>query len=195
MTFTTAPSLLLRLRDRADSRAWQRLTALYTPLLHDSLHRYGVPPADADDLVQEVLQAVAREMPRFEYDPARGSFRGWLRTILVNRLRYYRRSRNARPEAGGDGFYDRLLDQLTDEGSDLSRFWDREHDQHVVARLLELVRGEFEARTWEAFRLVTLEGLGTREAAENLHLSPNAVRLAKSRILSRLRQEAEGLID
>jgi RNA polymerase sigma-70 factor (ECF subfamily) len=187
MTATTSPSLLVRLRDRADYDAWQRLVALYSPLLFDWLRRYAVPPADADDLVQEVLHAVAQEMPDFVYDRGRGSFRGWLRTILANRLRHYRRSQRFRSRAE---FFDHLLEQLADERSSLSDVWDREHDQHVLARLLELVREEFEPTTWAAFVAVAVEGDETAAVAERLGVTPNAVRIAKCRVLKRLQQEA-----
>jgi RNA polymerase sigma-70 factor (ECF subfamily) len=191
MTFSTASNLLVRLRDRTDHDAWTRLNALYSPLLHGWCRRYSVPEADADDLVQEVLQTLVREMPTFEYDRDRGSFRGWLRTILVNRLRNHQRSEKFK--AGGD--FDSLASQLADDKSVLSEQWDREHDQHVAARLLEAVQGDFDPRTWEAFRLVMLEGKDAGAVAEGLGLSRNAVYLAKARVLQRLRQEAGGLID
>jgi RNA polymerase sigma-70 factor (ECF subfamily) len=186
MAFTTASSLLVRLRDRADHDAWTRLNALYSHLLHDWCRRYGVPPQDADDLVQEVLQTLVREMPTFEYDRARGSFRGWLRTILVNRLRHHQRSE--RFKAVGD--FDSLVGQLADDRSVLSEQWDREHDQHVVARLLEVVQGDFDPKTWEAFLAVTLGEEDVAVVACRLGLSPNAVHLAKYRVLHRLQREA-----
>ncbi len=195
MPETTSPSLLFRLRDPADREAWQRLVALYTPLLGDWLSRYGVQSADADDLVGEVLAAVVREMPGFRYDAAKGAFRGWLRTILVHRLRDFWRSRDHQPRAAGGEFYDHLLDKLEDQRSEISQVWDREHDEHIVCRLLEMVRPEFESTTWEAFRLVMLEGREPARVAGELNLSRNSVYLAKSRVLQRLRQEAEGLTD
>src|ERR1700682_278464 len=143
----TSSGLLLRVRDGTDREAWTRLGHLYAPLLHTWLHRYGVPAHDADDLVQEVLLAAAREMPAFRYDHSRGSFRGWLRTVLVNRLRQHRRSRRSLPLPTRD---EALLDQLEDTHSDLARNWDLEHDQHIMGRLLELVRPDFGPATWEA---------------------------------------------
>ncbi len=196
MTATTSSSLLLRARDHADAEAWGRLVSLYSPLLCDWLRRHAVPPHDQDDLVQEVLHAVAQEMPSFTYDRERGGFRGWLRTVLVHRLRNYWRQRRARPLATGDDqFVTGVLDQLEDPRSGLAQVWDREHDQHVVARLLEAVRADFEATTWEAFRRTALEGQEVSAVAGALGLTANAVKLARHRILKRLRQEAEGLID
>lgn len=193
---TTSSSLLIRVRDRADAGAWGRLVDLYAPLLRDWLRRHAVPPHDQDDLVQEVLHAVAQAMPGFDYDRDKGGFRGWLRTVLVNRLRNYWRQRRSRPLATGDSdFQTSVLDQLEDPRSGLSQVWDREHDEHVVARLLELVRADFEPATWKAFRLTALDGQEVATVAEALGLTANAVKLAKHRVMKRLKQEAEGLID
>src|SRR5437763_634975 len=95
-------SLLERLRSRPDAAGWERLVELYRPLLLGWLKRYGVQAQDAEDLSQEVLAAVVRELPGFEYDRQRGSFRGWLRAILVNRLRGFWRKRQHQPVATGD---------------------------------------------------------------------------------------------
>src|SRR5437016_5852498 len=97
MTLTTSSSLLMRLRDRTDDAAWERLNNLYVPLLHQSLRRYAIQPQDVADLVQEVLETLVRELPDFQYDRQKGSFRGWLRSILANRLRDFWRAQRLRP--------------------------------------------------------------------------------------------------
>lgn len=185
----TPISLLERLRSRPDPASWQRLVDLYTPLIRGWLARYQVQPSDLDDLTQEVFRTLLDELPRFQHDLRRGAFRRWLRTIAVNRLRTLWRSRRATP-AG-----DALLDQLEDPTSDPNRLWDEEHDRLVARRLLELLEPEFEPATWAAFRLLVLEGVDTREVAARLNTTPNAVRIAKSRVLSRFRREIDGLID
>jgi RNA polymerase sigma-70 factor (ECF subfamily) len=186
--------LLERLRLRADPASWQRLVALYTPFVAGWLRAQAVQSADVDDLTQEVLGTLVRELPGFRHDLRPGAFRRWLRGIALNRLRAFRRARRPLP-AGGEPSFERALDRLEDPESDLSRLWDEEHDRHVVRRLLELLEPEFEATTWQAFRLVVLEGRPAREAADALGLSPNAVRIAKSRVLARFRDEIDGLID
>src|SRR5437868_3771579 len=148
----TSISLLDRLRLRPDEASWKRLVDLYTPLLHHWLRRDAVQPNDADDLVQEVLAVVAREMPRFQHDQRRGAFRSWLRAILVHRLRDAWRARRYRPIATGDSAVERQLEELADPASGLSRLWDEEHDRHVLRRLLELIEPEFAPQTWKAFR-------------------------------------------
>ena len=191
----TPVSLLERLRLRPDPASWQRLIDLYTPLIRAWLGRYSLQPSDTDDLSQDVLEVVVRELPNFQHDLRQGAFRRWLRTITVNRLRTFWRGHRARPTASGGGNLDTLLQQLEDPDSDLSRQWDEEHDRHVAGRLLDLIRPEFEPSTWEAFRLLVLEGRTTAQVAAELGLSANAVRIAKSRVLRRFRQEAHGLID
>src|SRR5439155_12281604 len=150
-----------------------------------------VRPEDAEDLVQEVLGVVVRELPGFRHDQRRGAFRCWLRTILVHRLRAFWRSARARPVADADG----VLDQLEDPDSGLSRLWDEEHDRHVVRRLLSMIEPEFEPATWRAFRGLMLEGKTTAGVAAEVGVTANAVRIAKSRVLRRLRREIDGLID
>ncbi|MFI5455545.1 MAG: RNA polymerase sigma factor [Isosphaerales bacterium] len=146
----TSATLLFRLNDPSDSVAWQRLVDLYSPLISSWLSRHGLSATDAEDLSQEVLAIVVREVPRFRHNGRVGTFRTWLRTIALNCLRQHWRSRRVRPESAGLPDIASLLDQLEDPSSDLNRRWDREHDEFVVHRLLELLEPEFEATTWQA---------------------------------------------
>ena len=156
--------------------------------------RAGVPASDVEDLVQEVLFIVFREVAGFEWR-GRGAFRAWLRTILANQLRDYFRGQKYQPIATGDSDFLRRLDELQSPESALSKLWDREHDEHVVAALMQGVRGDFAPATWQAFRRHVLEGEPAAQVAQELGLSLNSVLLAKSRVLKRLRQEAAGLVD
>lgn len=189
----TPVSLLERLRLRPDPASWQRLIDLYAPLVRSWIRRYTLQPADADDLAQEVLAVLVRELPDFRHDLRRGAFRRWLRTILVNRLRTFWRGRDR--SAADISATDVVLSRLEDPESDLSRLWDRQHDEHVARRLLELLEPEFEPTTWRVFRLLVLEGKSTAEAAAEVGISEGAARVAKSRVLRRFRQEAEGMLD
>jgi RNA polymerase sigma-70 factor (ECF subfamily) len=191
----TPVSLLERLRLRPDDVAWQRLVDLYAPLIHDWLARHRLKPPDADDLSQDVMAVLVRELPNFRHDLRAGSFRRWLKTITVNRLRNFWRSGRRRPVATAPADIDNILNQWEQPDTSLSKLWDLEHDRHVVRRLLELIEPEFEPATWQAFRLVVFERTPTAEVARRLGISPNAVRIAKSRVLTRFRKEAEGLID
>ena len=148
----TPVSLLERLRQRPDPHSWRRLVELYTPLIRGWLRRNTLQASDADDLAQEVMTVVVREMPHFQHDQRPGAFRRWLRKVTVNRVRVFLRSRQGRPAAVGDNGFEAVLDQLEDPHSDLSKRWDEEHDRHIVRQVLEMVEAEFEATTARAFR-------------------------------------------
>jgi RNA polymerase sigma-70 factor (ECF subfamily) len=191
----TSFSLLEQIRGQTDPACWARLVDLYTPLIRAWLHRYGVPAHDADDLAQEVFVAVVRDLPAFEHDQRRGALRRWLRTITVNRLRNYWRGRDGRPVTVGGSAFAAALDQLEDPDSRLSQFWDTEHDRHVLRRLLDRIRPDFAPATWQAFTRLVIDGAPTPDVAAELGITVNAVRIAKSRVMQRLRQEIGELLD
>src|SRR5271165_3801407 len=110
----TPISLLERLRLSPDSGSWQRLVNLYTPLIRDWLRFYALAAVDRDDLVQEVLGVLVRELPEFHHDLRRGAFRRWLRTITVNRLRMFWRNRRAQPQTCAGSDFAQVLDQRED---------------------------------------------------------------------------------
>ena len=190
----TRQSLLLRAQIGEES-AWKDLTALYRPLIIGWLNRQGVPDRDREDLAQEVLLSVVKHLPSFQHSGQRGAFRSWLRTILCSRTADYWRAADSRARASGDSGAAAALQQIADPDSDLNRQWDEEHDRYVLDCLLDLVQEEFEPATLQAFRRLALDGASGHEAAEELGLSVAAVYVAKSRVLARIRQEAEGLID
>lgn len=191
----TSLSLLDRLCRSPDTECWDRLVQLYAPLIRAWLRRYDVQTNDADDLVQEVLLAVSKDLSKFEHAGQPGAFRGWLKAILVNRLRKFWRVRDRRPRPRGDSDIDDRLAQLDDPSSEMSLIWNREHDQYVLRQLLTLAEPHFEPATWTAFRRVALDGVKPDVVAEELGISLNSVCLAKSRVIRRLRQESEGLIE
>ncbi len=189
----TSPSLLERLRRAPRGDDWPRWLALYTPLLTQWLCRFGLQAADADDVVQDVLAAVVRDLPAFEHNQRAGAFRRWLRGILVHRVQEFWRKRSNRARLEGEPA--RELDELQDPGSGLSQLFERQHDQHVLRRLLEMIEPQVTPQTWQAFRRVVLDGQDEEAAAKELGISVNAVFIAKSRVLARLRREAQGLVD
>jgi RNA polymerase sigma-70 factor (ECF subfamily) len=190
----TSVSLLERLRSSPDEASWRRLDDIYRPLIRRWLLRDPRLGEEAEDIVQEVMQVLVRELPGF-HRRRNGSFRRWLRTITAHRVLAHHRARRNRPRALGAPLEECPLAQLNDPHSELSRLWDEEHDRWVLRRLLELVEPMFEPATLAAFRRVVFDEIGAAQVARELGLSLNAVLLAKSRVLSRLRQEAEGLID
>ncbi len=151
--------------------------------------------ADAEDVVQEVLTTVVRELPRFDHNQRPGAFRAWLRMITVHRLRAYWERRDSRPPARGGTDQQEALAQLADPTSALSQDWDLEHDRHVTKTLLQSIRLEFQPATWQAFERQVQQGEAVSKVAKELGLSENAVLIAKSLVLKRLREKAAGLVD
>lgn len=184
---STSPSLLERLRRPDASAAWERFADLYTPLIYYWVRRQGLQQADAADLVQDVFLSLVRAMPDFQYDAGR-SFRGWLRTITLNKVR--ERRRKATPAQAADA----VLDGLADDGAD-DPFWETEYRRQLVGRALDVLRRDFEAATWEAFWQHGVLGQPAPQVATALKLSAGAVRAARVRVLCRLRQELAGLLD
>jgi RNA polymerase sigma-70 factor (ECF subfamily) len=190
----TRQSLLLRAQT-GETDAWKDLTNLYRPLILGWLNRQGVPARDLEDLSQEVLLSVVQNLPCFQHSGHRGAFRSWLRTIVCRRTADYWRAQGADTQAQGGSGASAALQEIADPESALNRQWDEEHDRYVLHCLLDLVQEEFEPVTLQAFRRLALDGVSGAEAARELGLAVAAVYVAKSRVLARIRQEAEGLID
>ena len=191
----TSLSLLDRLRQSPEDADWSRLIEAYSPLLRAWLMRSEVQAADADDLVQEVLLVVHRELPKFEHNQRRGAFRNWLRQIVVHRLRNFWRSRGRLIAVGNDSQLEEQLKQLEDDGSQLSQRWDREHNLAIARKLLELIESRFTESTRLIFRRLVVDGADADTVASETGLSLNAIFTAKSRVLRELRRLGAGLVD
>lgn len=191
----TSLSLLDRLRMSSDDADWSRLVEVYSPLLRAWLLRYDVQAADADDLVQEVLLVVHRELPSFQHNQRPGAFRSWLRRIVVYRLRNFWRARGRLIAAGNDSQLEEQLRQLEDDGSHLSQHWDREHNLAVARKLLEMIESRFTESTRQVFCRLVLDGADADTVAAETGLSLNAIFTAKSRVLRELRRLGQGLLD
>src|SRR5262249_33316288 len=141
--------------------------------------------------IQEVLAVLSQKMKEFAHNGRVGAFRTWLRSIAAYKLGDYLRSQRRRAQVQTVGDQDALLEQLADPASDLCPRWEREHAQHVAQALLELTGPQFAPATWEAFHRLVIEGQPTAAVAAGLGLTTNAVQIARSRVLARLRQEWE----
>lgn len=195
MTLETSLSLLDRLRIAPDDADWSRLVEAYSPLLRGWLLRSDVQAADADDLVQEVLLVVHRELPSFQHNQRPGAFRSWLRRIVVYRLRNFWRSRGRLISLGSDTELEERLRQLEDDSSLLSQHWDREHNLAVARKLLEMMESRFTESTRLVFRRLVLDGAEADTVAAETGLTLNAIFTAKSRVLRELRRLGAGMID
>lgn len=183
----TPPSLLERLRGPDRAAAWERFTQLYSPLLFYWARKTGLQEHDAADLVQEVLALLVRKLPDFQYE-AGGSFRGWLRMVLLNKWREARRRRQLPIDA------DACLPELPAPGTD-NLLADDDYHLELLRRALNVLKADFQTTTWEAFWRTAVLGQPAHAVALELGMSPGAVHVARFRVLKRLRQELEGLVD
>jgi RNA polymerase sigma-70 factor (ECF subfamily) len=190
----TRQSLLL-MAQAGDAGAWSDLCELYRPLIVGWLRRQSIPDAEIDDLVQEIFLAVVGSLPSFIHSGRRGAFRSWLRTIAFNYSCDYWKSPSRRSTPPGDDRAAEAIRLLEDPDSRLNRYWDEEHDRYVLRCLLETIELEFEPATVKVFRRVALDGASGAEAAGELGMTLGAVYAARSRVLRRLRELADGLID
>jgi RNA polymerase sigma-70 factor (ECF subfamily) len=184
---TTSASLLERLRRPSDNEAWTRFVRLYTPLLYYWLRRAGLQTDEAGDVVQDVMLQLVQKLPTFAYD-REGSFRSWLRTVTLNKLRDRRKRRVPVPVET-----DELDGQAVPDEATL--FAEQEYRQHLLARAAELVQSEFSATTWKACWEHAVMGRPAAEVAAELGLTPGAVYAARFRVMERLRRDLDGLLD
>lgn len=184
---------LLQAAQRQDQAAWRRLVRLYGPLVHYWIRSAGLRYADAEDVLQEVFQAVARHLVRFRTTSQEGGFRAWLRTITRSKVADHFRRLGVAPVAqGGSEAQRQFADIAADASSiDSSVADDRLQQRRLRLRAMESIRGEFAEGTWQAFWRTVVEGEAPKDIARDLGVTPSAVRLAKSRVLRRLRDELE----
>ena len=184
---STSSDLISKVKEH-DAEAWSRLVNLYGPLVDFWVRRTGLQDADISDVFQDVFAAVAGGIERFRKERKGDSFRGWLRTIVRSKITDHFRRGNRQPVGAGGSDAHVWLHQMSavDSGSDL----DEANAIHQLrVRGLELIRGEFEERTWQMFWRCAVDEQPTREIAEEFGVSASAIRLAKSRVLRRLRDE------
>jgi RNA polymerase sigma-70 factor, ECF subfamily len=181
---TTRMTLLEQLRQPENAEAWNYFVVLYRPLLLAWARRLNVPPTDADDLVQEVLVVLLARLPEFERRNV-GSFRAWLRAITHNK--WVELQRRRRPEALGE--------RDTAAPDPAEQFWETEFRQCLLARALELMKSEFQEKTWQAVVQLILEDKKPAEVAAALDMTVGAVRSARFRVLGGLRQHLAGMLD
>lgn len=177
-----------------DPVAWERIVALYGPLVLGWCRGWGLRDDDAADVFQDVFQSVAAHLGGFRRDRAGDTFRGWLRTITRNKVTDHFRRRDREPlGVGGSEARDRLAEVPGAIPPDEPN--DDPAERELLHRALAMIRGEFEPRTWQAFWQTTVEGRLTADVAAELGMTPGAVRVAKSRVLHRLRSDLGDLPD
>ncbi len=185
---STSRSLLARVHNNEEA-AWDRLVALYTPLVWHWCRKLDLPRQEAADVFQEVFRAVAAHIRDFHRNRPGDTFRGWLRTITRNKVLDHFRAQNREPRAAG-GSEARVWWSRFPESKEMDRAQEGEERYDVLFHsALTLIKSEFQERTWLAFWRVVVEGRTPQAAALELNMSPGAVRVAKCRVLHRLRLE------
>jgi len=189
----TRRSLIVKLRDPADTTAWREFVAIYEPLIYRLARRKGLQDADAHDLGQEVFRAVAGAVDR--WDPARGSFRGWLSRIARNLLINFVTRGQSRLRGSGATSVQALLEAQPAVDPSATALFEAKYRMQVFHWAAEEVRGQLAPTTWQAFWQTAVQGRPPDEVAADLCLSVGAVYVARSRVLARLRRRIEQLGD
>lgn len=196
----TRQSLLSRLRDWDDQEGWRDFFDTYWRLIYTVARRAGLSEAEAQDVVQETLVVVAKQMPGFRYDPARGSFKAWLHTVIRGRLaRHWRKSaadaqvteRTGNCDGDGEGGD---ADPLA--ASDFEANWQAEWEQNLLQSALRRVQAKVSARQFLLFSLAVFKEVPVATIRERYEASLAQVYLAKHRVgrllkaeIARLREE------
>lgn len=195
---STSRSLLVRAQS-LDKDAWYRLVELYAPLVMFWCRRQNVADEDCADIFQEVFRSLAANISRFHKRKDGGTFRAWLRIITRNKvLDHFRNQRNAPRAAGGTEAYSALMRIPHDDvhiESEIEDMTEEDATASLVHRALAQIKPCFQEQTWRAFWRFAVDDVSAKDVADELSMSPGAVRVAKSRVLQRLRSELSDLID
>ncbi len=179
---TTHITLLERVAAGGDDRAWNEFCERYGPLIRSFARRRMVDPSEIDDIMQDVLMILTKSMSEFKYDPARGKFRSYLKTLVVRAV--YRKTFQKKSPV--------LLEDIeavgaSDEGDpDAEAIWEEEWRQYHIRQAMRIIGVEFNEHDRHAFELYAVQGGAAEEVAASLGLTVDQVYKAKSRILKRL---------
>ena len=187
----TRASLLLRVRDPQDAGAWDQFVGIYGPIIRGFCRARGLQEADAADVSQEVMKAVARAMEKFQYDRQQGKFRNWLLTVTRNKLNNFFARHQRQPEPAGNTVVRDLIDREPTEAEQSN--WDREYHGRLFQWAADQVRPTVQETTWQAFWRTTIDQEDGAKVAAELKLSVGAVYVAKSRVLARLKAKIQSL--
>jgi RNA polymerase sigma factor (sigma-70 family) len=191
----TRRSLLSRLRSWDNQDSWREFFDTYWHLLYSVATKAGLSDADAQDAVQETVIAVAREMPGFKYDPAVGSFKGWLLQITRRRIVDQMRKRY---RAGGGARSDpetaaRWTDPPEAASSDLELIWEEQWREHLRMAALEKVKGRIRLEQFQMFELAVIKGWPAGKVAGALGVTVIQVYMARHRVGNLVKKEVRHL--
>ena len=186
----TRVSLILRLQQQEDVEAWEEFVEIYQPLVYRLAIRKGLQPADALDTTQEVLTRVAKAINRWNPDPEKGTFRGWLSTITRNLVVEFLRVKNRRPLTSDNSAIDEFIRSAPDKSQESLAF-ELEEKRQIFAWAAEKIRGEFKPGTWQAFWKTAVENVPVAAVAAKLEMTKGAVYIARSRVMAKLKSQIQ----
>ncbi|MDX1953869.1 MAG: sigma-70 family RNA polymerase sigma factor [Verrucomicrobiota bacterium] len=187
-SLATRQSLLSRIKDHQDHEGWEEFYNLYGKLIHSLALRAGLSPEEADDVLQETLLSVAREIPGFRYDPKKGSFKGWLFQITRRRIADHWRAK-ARRQKGRTDLENLEQQPETGPADPLLNLWEEEWRQNQMQHAVEKVKQKVAPRQWQMFDLVTLQEWPTEKVSQLLGVNRAQIYMAKMRVGRLLKQE------
>jgi RNA polymerase sigma-70 factor (ECF subfamily) len=190
----TSSTLLARIQAH-EPEAWERFVHLYGPLVYRWCRQAGLQDADAADVGQDVFRAVARAIPTFRREKDGGTLRGWLKKITRNKVRDLARRPDARHRGVGGTDAQKALQAVACDTPDVEEGTDEADRLILLRRAVELVLGDFKEQTRQAFLRVALERHDPADVARDLGMTVNAVYLARSRVMRRIREEYAGVLD
>lgn len=185
--FKTRKTLILKIRDSGDAVAWGEFVELYTPLVFGFCRKRGLTEADASDVTQEVLRAIAIAIEKFEYDPEKGSFRSWFFTVARSKLYTFFDKKQRQPQAGGGTTMMRMISETPDPSEEQD--WELDYRRQVFHWASERVKDKFSESGWKAFLMTAVEGKDPAETADELGMTRGAVYAVKARVIAALKDE------
>jgi RNA polymerase sigma-70 factor (ECF subfamily) len=159
------------------------------------LREFDLQDQDAEDITQNVMEAVFRKIGTFSHRHRVGSFRNWLRKLTSSRVMDFYRDQGRQRSRGLGEKNQELIDQLADENSEISIIWNRQHDRYLVSQLIKLVEPCFSEKSLMIFKETFIQGKSITEVANERGMTENAVSVVKSRVLSAIRTAGLGLIE
>jgi RNA polymerase sigma-70 factor (ECF subfamily) len=188
----TRASLIVRLADAKNAQAWDEFARLYQPVVYRLALRRGFQHADAEELVQEVMLAVARAVEGWVPDPDRGRFRDWLHRIARNLMINFLTRRKHQVWGTGKSDMQQMLEAKSQTEAAITQMFEIEFRREGFRWAAHQVQKEVKQSTWQAFWMSTIDGVPVADVARQLGMSVGSVYIARSRVMARLRQAANG---
>jgi RNA polymerase sigma-70 factor (ECF subfamily) len=186
----TRSSLIAQVQSPEDREAWDQFVLIYRPVIYRMARRRGMQDADAQDLVQTVFMRLAASIQRWEKTDPETKFCYWLRRVARNAIVSALSRQPKDAAAGGSGMLNRLAEQPEIE-MDVEQELATEAMREQYLRAAAVVKTDVDPDTWRAFELTVVRGQSCDAAAALLGKSVGAVYAARSRVMRRLREEAQ----